>query len=147
MTPAQLRAAVLSMLAAQSNLQVWDGPPGDGPLSLGYRPGEDDVALDGDGRAHMHAALYLSPGGPNVDDERMTGTGATTVATFQVTAVGGDSNRCDLAVAKVLAALHDRRAPGAGLIRLDFDPGPARVDREPTPSRHYVPLTFRVALG
>lgn len=147
MTPNELRAFLLPLLAAQPNLQVWDGAPGDGNTSLGYRPGEPDVALDGDDRAHMYAALYVSPGGRNLEDERLSGTGSTTVATFQVTAAGGDANRCLLAVGKVLAALEGRRVTGGGIIRVDLDPGPPRLDREPTPSRQYVPLLFRVALG
>lgn len=141
-----LRSDLLTMLAAASNLQVWDGAPGDGNKSVGYRPGEPDVALDGDGRAHMYAALYVSPGGRNLDDERMSATGGTITPTFQVTAAGGDSHRCELATTKVLAALEGRRIPAGGIIRLDMDPGPPRIDREPTPSRHYVPLLFRVAL-
>lgn len=147
MTPNQLRTFLLTLLTAQSNLQVWDGAPGDGTDSLGYRPGEPDVAIDGDGRAHMYAALYVSPGGRNLEDERMSATGSTTVATFQVTAAGGDANRCLLAVQKVNAALEGRRVTGGGIIRVDADPGTPRIDREPTPSRHYVPLLFRVALG
>lgn len=147
MTPDQLRTTVLALLAAQPNLQVWDGAPGDGQQSRGYRPGELDVAVDGDGRVHMYAALYAGPGGPTSADERLTATGATLVATFQVTAAGGDPNRCLLAVSKVMAAVNEQRLLSGGVVRLDFDPGPPRIDREPSPSRHYVPLMFRVALS
>lgn len=147
MTPNGLRGFVLPLLVAQPNLQVWDGVPGDTGTSLGFRPGERHVALDEDGRAHMHAALYIGSGGRQLDDERLTGHGGTLVATFQVTAVGGDANRCLEAARKVMAALEGVHVPGGGVIRLDFDPGPASVAPEPTPSRHYVTLMFRVALG
>jgi hypothetical protein len=146
-TPNELRAFVLARLVAQANLQVWDGAPGDGTLSLGFRPGERDVALDGDGRAHIHAAAYIGSGGIGFDDERMSATGGTVVSTFDVIAVGGDINRCNLAVTKVKAALLGVRVTAAGIIRLDFDPGAPQVEREPTPSRYFVSIPFRVALG
>ena len=95
----------------------------------------------------MYAALYVGPGGRELDDERLTGHGGTLVATFQVTAAGGDTNRGLMAAQKVMAALEGVHVPGGGVLRLDYDPGPLRTDREPTPSRQYVPLMFRVALG
>ena len=147
MTPNELVEFLLPLLAAQPNLQVWDGPPGDGNKSIGYRPGEVDVAIDADGRAHMYAALYVGPGGRSLEDERLSATGGTVVGTFQVTAAGGDRNRCLLAVQKVLAAVEGRLLPSGGVVRLDMDPGVPRVDREPTPSRQYVPLVFRAALA
>ena len=147
MTPNELRAHLLPLLAAQPNLQVWDGPPGDGTTSLGYLPGGRDVALDTDGRAHMYAALYVGTGARSLQDERLSATGGTRVVTFQVTAAGGDANRALRAAEKVLTALEGVPVTGGGVIRLDFDPGPPRVDREPSPSRHYLPLMFRVALG
>ena len=147
MTPNGLRGFVLPLLVAQPNLQVWDGAPGDGNTALGYQAGSRDVAIDGDGRAHMYAALYVGPGGRELDDERLTGHGGTLVATFQVTAAGGDTTRCLMAAQKVMAALEGVHVPGGGVLRLDYDPGPLRTDREPTPSRQYVPLMFRVALG
>lgn len=146
MTPLELRDFALTQLAAQANLQVWDGEPGTGK-SLGFRPGETEVAMDGDDRAHMHAALYVGSGTDSTEDARSIGYGGTRVSTFQVTAVGGDRDRCLRAVQKVEAALHRKLAPSGGVILLDFDPSPPREDRDPAPPRYFVPLPFRVALG
>lgn len=142
----------LAQLAAQSLLQVFDGAPDDAAVSIGWTPrpdgkGQRDVFLDPDGRAHQYACLYAAPGTRAREDERLTGTHGTTDNVFQVTAAGGDQRRCGLAVEKVLAALNGQRLPGGGLCRADaFAPFP-RVDKDPSPSRTYVPLIFRVASG
>lgn len=145
-TPAQLATIVLNALAAQPNLQVFDGEPDSGLKCLGYMAGKTSVAMDGDGRAHIHAALYMGPGKP--DDERAATAFASTNVTFQVTAVGGDQSRCLLAIEKVKAALHGLRVgDDSSLLICDpFDPGAIRVDRDPSPSRSYLPLIFRVSL-
>ena len=141
-----VRAWALGHLVSQANLQVFDGRPDDSNPSVGYGAPSRDVAIDPDGRAHMYACLYTGAAMPG-EDERLTGTGGTLGATFQVTAAGGDQNRCELAVAKVLAALHGQRLPGGGICRVDpFDPIP-RTDDAPSPSRTYLPLIFRVAVG
>jgi hypothetical protein len=145
-TTTALHAQALAALAAQTNLQVFDGAPDDGRPSLGYGAPARDVVMDGDGRAHMYAALYVGPGARNLEDERAAGIGGTRVVSFQVTAAGGDPNRANRAVDKVLAALEGKRVPGGGLIRADADPGPPRLDREPNPGRYFVPLLFRVSI-
>lgn len=140
-----LRAQLLTALVGAPNLQVFDGAPDDGRECLGYGAGARDVVLDPDGRAHMYAALYVGPGARNFEDERATGTGGTRVTSFQVTAAGGDPHRANLAATKVLTALEGVRVPGGGLIRADADPGPPRLDRDPTPGRYFVPILFRVS--
>lgn len=145
-TVRQLREIVLTALASQNGLQVFDGEPDSGLKSLGYGAGNrTDVIIDPDGRAHMHAALYLGIGRP--DDERACGGHGAVNDTFQVTAVGGDSDRCLRAIEKVQAALEGLHVTGSGRISQDdFDPGPMPVDPEPPPSRTYLPMTFRVLL-
>ena len=146
-TVLQLREQVLEALAAQRNLQVFDGEPDSGIPSRGYASNgkSSAVAIDPDGRVHMHVAVYLGIGRP--DDERACGGHGATNDAFQVTVVGGDAHRCLLAIEKAQAALEGLRVPGAGRISQDdFDPGPLRVDSEPPPSRTYLPVTFRVLL-
>lgn len=140
-----LRAQVIAALAAQTNLQVFDGAPDEGRPSTGYGLGSPEVELDDDGRAHMYAAVYIGVSAPSLEDERVAGVGGTRVNTFQVTAAGGDPNRALRASEKVVSALVGLRVPGGGLIRLDADPGPPRLDREPKPGRYYLPLPFRVS--
>ena len=148
MTPNELRLWVIAQLAAQTNLQVWDGEPGDGNTALGYQAGARDVTLDGDGRAHMYAALYVGSGRRDISEDRETGHDGPLVATFQVTAAGGDPNRCLLAAQKVMAALEAKRAAAhLGRVELQMDAGPPRIDRDPSPSRHFLPLIFAAPLA
>jgi len=148
----RVRDWALARLAEQDLLQVFDGAPDDAAPSIGWSPrpdgkGQRDVFHDGDGRAHQYACLYAAPGTRSREDERQNGLGGTTDNVFQVTAAGGDQRRCGLAVEKVLDALHGQRLPGGGICRADaFAPTP-RIDRDPSPSRAYVPLIFRVASG
>lgn len=130
-------ATVLDLLragnTATSRLDVFDG--------------EVKAVMDGDGRAHPYAVLWASPGRHDPLEERLTGTGGDHVWTFQVTAAGGDVARCRRAVTRTLTALLGKRlVPDGGRVRLDFDPGPEREDRDVTPSRWFVPLSFVVAL-
>lgn len=143
-TPIQLAEIVLTALAAQTNLQVFDGEPDSGIPSRGFGGGATAVILDGDKRAHMYAAVYMGVGRPS--DARSCAAFGGNDTTFQVTGAGGDRHRALLALSKIRAALHGLSIDdGASLILLDdFDPGPLRVDRDPAPSRTYLPLTFRV---
>lgn len=136
---------VLARLEAAGNVQVFDGAPDDAVKARGYAAGRTAVALDPDGRAHMYAAVYLGHPTPGIEDERVCGAPGTPVTTFQVTAAGGDRRRATLCAAKVAAALEGVRVPDGGLIRLDLDPGPVRVDQGVAPSRAYYPLIFRVS--
>ncbi|WP_152185350.1 hypothetical protein [Segeticoccus rhizosphaerae] len=130
-----LHDAVLALLRAQDNLDVFDGSVDDA--------GQPPVRVDPDGRAHMYAVLYVSPGRPDPGEETVCGDPGQLLWSFQVTAAGGDTNRAMQAAAKVRAALTGvRLGPATGRIREPFDPGPAREDRDPSPSRWYVPLPF-----
>lgn len=126
-------AAVIAALKEQTGLDVFDGTV--------------TARMDSDGRAHPYAVLWASPGRPDPTQERVTGNGAGLAWSFQVTAAGGDVARCRRAVTRTLTALLGRRlVEGGGRIRLDADPGPEREDRDVTPSRWFVPLTFAVSL-
>lgn len=129
----QATAAVVALLEAAPNLDVFDGAV--------------KARMDSDGKAHPYAALWASPGRDNPDEQRECGTARALVWTFQVTAAGGDVDRCRRAVDRTLAALLNVRLfPNGGRIRLDFDPGPEREDRDESPPRWYVPLSFVVSL-
>lgn len=126
-------AAVIALLEAAPHLDVFDG--------------EVKARMDSDGRAHPYAVLWVSPGRDNPDEERESGTGRAQLWTFQVTAAGGDVARCRRAVQRTLDALLGVRLfTEGGFIRLDFDPGPEREDRDVTPTRWFVPLSFTVSL-
>lgn len=126
-------AAVIALLEAVPNLDVFDGEP--------------VARMDSDGLAHPYAALWASPGRDDPNEERESGPADALVWSFQITAAGGDVTRCRRAVARTLGALlHKRLIDGGGFIRLDFDPGPEREDRDQAPSRWFVPLLFTVSL-
>lgn len=147
MTPLELRDHALARLVAQANLQVWDGEPASGQTSLGFHADELEVAVDEDGRAHQYAALYVGPGWRTPLDDRLVGVSGTAVSTFQVTAAGGDLDRALKATSKVLAALDGHTLPNGSVIRNDVDTGLPRIDRDPTPSRHFLPLIFRAVIA
>lgn len=129
----QAAAAVIALLEAVPHLDVFDG--------------DVDAQMDGDGRAHPYAVLWASPGRDDPAEERESGPAEALVWTFQITAAGGDVARCRRATARVLRALLGKRLmPEGGFMRLDFDPGPEREDRDVAPSRWFVPLVFTVAL-
>lgn len=142
----ELRQLVLDQLVAQDNLQVWDGAPAEGQKALGYQAGALTVALDPDGRAHAYAAVYVGPGWYTPDDDRLDGRSGTRVADFQVTAAGGDQHRAMLATEKVFTALEGYRLSSGAVIRNTVLPGTPRLDREPTPSRYFVPVLFDVVI-
>lgn len=135
---------VLDRLAQQVALQVFDGEPGSGLDSRGFGGGATAVVIDPDKRVHMHAAVYIGAG--RNDDERATADFAGLEQGFQVTAVGGDRERCLKAVAKVKAALDGAWILNSLVTLEPFEPGAIRVDRDPSPSRTYVPLHFTVSL-
>ena len=151
-SPRDLHAFILERLAAQPNLQVFDGAPDDAAVSTGWHPAgrshQVDVFLDEDGRAHIYACLYIGQGWRDPDTGAVCSTSlGPRVVTFQVTAAGGDQDRALRAAQKVVDALDGIPAPGrAGVIHLDADTGPLRVDRDPKPSRSWLPLFGRVEL-
>lgn len=132
---AALHDAALARLVAQAHLDVFDGSVDDA--------GQPSVRLDTDGRAHMYAVLYASPG--RSDTARLSGIRDTLSWSFQVTAAGGDPNRALTAAVKVRAALTGTRlTTTSGLVNETTDPGPVRQDTSVTPSRWFVPILFDV---
>lgn len=130
-----LHDAALALLVAQANLDVFDGSVDDA--------GQPSVRLDADGRAHMYAVLYTSPG--RLVAGNLTGTPGHLAWSFQVTAAGGDTHRALVAATKVRAALTGARlSTTGGLVNESTDPGAIREDPGVTPSRWYVPILFDV---
>ena len=110
--------------------------------------GEPVANLDSDQRAHPYAAVYPSPGHHDPAAAPLTDVADLLTWTFQVTAAGGDADRCMRATGRVLAVLLGWRLEAtADPVRLEFDPGPMRVDRDVSPSRCYIPLLFTAPLA
>lgn len=101
---------------------------------------------DPDGRVHVYAVLYPTPGAATQDRLVPIIDGLTW--SFQVTCVGGDPTRCLACVDAVTGALTGRPLALGGIatgwLRELGDPGPAREDRDATPSRWFVPLTYQL---
>jgi hypothetical protein len=118
-----------------ANLDVFDGSVDDA--------GQDGVQVDPDGRAHMYAVLYFSPG--RFTSDRACGAPDQLQGSFQVTAAGGDVHRALVAATKVRSALTGvRLTDGSGLVNESTDPGTVREDPSVSPSRWYVPILFDV---
>jgi len=132
---AVLHDAALAVLMTTTNLDVFDGSVDDA--------GQGSVRMDPDGRAHMYAVLYVSPG-RNIPGN-LTGAPSHLAWSFQVTAAGGDVNRVLTAAKKVRSALTGvRLTTSGGLVNESTDPGPIRQDLAVSPSRWYVPILFDV---
>jgi len=130
-----LHDAALARLQACTNLTVLDGSVDDA--------GQPGVLVDPDGRAHMYAVLYVSPG-RNVQSN-LAGTTGHLAWSFQVTCAGGDVNRALNAAVKVRAALTGVRLTAtSGWVRESTDPGTVREDPGVQPSRWYVPILFNL---
>lgn len=124
---------------ADQILALLEGVPG-----LDVFDGEPQARMDSDGRAHPYAAVYVTPGTP-VDRALAAYSGH--VVGWQVTAAGGDAERCRRAVDRVRAGLVDQWITVGGVDRQileleGYDPGPMRVDQAVTPPRSWVPLFF-----
>lgn len=129
-TVVDYRDAVLNALGEQWSLDVFDGRPK-------YR-------LDGDGRAHIAATLHMGIGSPDPLQETLAGGRPLVGLTFQVTAAGGDLDRCLLAARKVREALTDVELSGAGFCREDSGFLFPREDRDVTPPVWFLPVVYRV---
>jgi hypothetical protein len=132
---AVLHDAALAALKTTTNLTVLDGSVDDA--------GQPGVVMDPDGRAHMYAVLYFSPGW--LTSDRAVGAPSTLAGSFQVTCAGGDVRRALTAATKVRAVLTGARlTPTSGLTSEATDPGSVREDPTVTPSRWFVPVLFDV---
>lgn len=133
------RDGIANALRAPSNLDVLvDG------VDI---TGEPAYRLDGDGRVHMSAVLWMGVGVPVETDDSVDGARDLGSLAWQVTAVGGDADRAARAALKVRVALTGKRlVPGAGQAFEQFDTAIIREDREASPSRFYVPLPYAADL-
>jgi hypothetical protein len=130
-----LHDAALAALRTCTNLDVMDGSVDDA--------GENAPGVDPDGRSHMYAVLYFSPGW--LTSDRAVGVPSILAGSFQVTCAGGDVHRALTAASKVRAALTGARlSASSGLVSESTDPGSVREDPSVAPSRWYVPILFDV---
>lgn len=140
MSPEDLTDTVLAALrvdlGANMRLDVFDSEPA--PVA------------DGDDLARPYAVLYAGSG--TLGSVTLCDSQDVLTWPFQVTAAGGDPQRARRAAARVRARLSGKELvvnPGPGQLRLrlvedpDFDPGPARKDREGTPPRWFIPMQYR----
>lgn len=133
MTPIlHLRDAILTKLRGEPNWTVYDGEP----------PAQ--VPADAAGRALTYACLYLAPATADPTTGDLAADHAMRVLTFGVTVASGTTTAALNAVDKADRALLGW-LDGHGIVRRD-PPGPVRVDRDVSPPRWYLPLTYRVDL-
>ena len=123
-----------ALLRAQPNLDV---------LVHGVdTAGEPTYRLDPDGRVHSTAVLYTGPGWVSDRDVALDDHRRLTVATWQVTCVGGDRRRALLAATKTRAAITNARIPGGTRAREALDSLTVLEDTAATPARWYVPIRY-----
>lgn len=138
MNPEDLVDAVLAALrvdlGAEMRLDVFDSEP--------------DPVSDGDGHARPYAVVYAGSG--TLGSVTLCDSQDVLTWPFQVTAAGGDAQRARRAAARVRARLSGKEllvGPGQVRMRLvedpDYDPGPARKDRDGTPPRWFIPMQYR----
>ena len=124
-------APILTLLRAVTGLDVYDGEVPAPPT------------LDPDGGVHPHAVY--NPGTAPTLRSSQSGPSTLVPWSFQVTAVGGDRQRCDWAARAVCTALVDVRPTVAtwSCSRISQTPGPGMSrDNTEQPARFYWPLTF-----
>lgn len=129
MTLEQVANQILTLLRTAEGMQIFDGEPG-------------DVHHDSDGRAHPYACLYFGPGRDDpINGEPLDARSTMTRYSGQVTCAGGDPARARRAAARVRGTLNLARI-GDAVLRFDLDPGFPAVDKDPSPPRWWIPLTF-----
>lgn len=149
-----------ALLRAVQPVTRWLHPfPGDGPPVRVNEHGVDvwenhvgDVHLDGDGTAHAYLFLQTGPGGhaytrlaPRASMTRwrpiLTFAGGTPAKTEwgmgQVVPLLDGRPLTTVEGARLSAPLHQGSSP-----RESYDPGPLRLDRDPSPPRWYVPIQY-----
>ena len=140
MNPEDLTDAVLAALRVDlgvgMGLEVFDSEP--------------DPSADDDDQAVPFAVVYAGSG--TLGSVTLCDSQDVLTWPFQVTAAGGDAQRARRAATRVRARLSGKEltvgsAPNQVRMRLveepDFDPGPARKDRDGTPPRWFIPMQFR----
>lgn len=107
--------------------------------------GQPSYRLDSDGRAHMTAVLWMGVGTvtESGDETALDGDQQLGTASWQITAVGGDTDRA------VRAAMYTRQAvtgrifiPRTGRARETFDRVVIAEDTAAAPSRFFTALTY-----
>lgn len=132
--PAALTDHLAALLRQQRNLDV---------LVHGVdTAGEPTYRLDPDKRVHATAVLYTGPGWVSDRDVALDDHRRLTVATWQITCVGGDRRRALLAATKTRAAITNTRIPGGTRARETLDSLTVLEDTSATPSRWYVPIRY-----
>lgn len=160
MSPATGQDLHEALLRALAPVTRWRHPyPGDGLPVRVNEHGVDvwdnhvgDARTDPDGTAHAYVFLQTGPGG----QQHTRAVAAATLTRWRpiLTFAGGTpvKTRWGLrlveplldglilttpAGAAISAPLHQGSTP-----REDYDPGPLRVDQDPTPPRWYVPIQY-----
>ena len=126
--------AVLAALRARPHLDV-------------HSEADPEYRTDPDGRLHIAAWAQLGPATPSQWAGRATGERPVDRADFQVTAVGGDPDRCIRAALHVRAALHNQFIAGALVLEEELRRNPPREDPESTPTAYYIPLLYTATLN
>lgn len=121
--------AVLTALRARPNLDV-------------HAEDHPEYRLDPDGRAHIAAWAQLGPGTPSQWAQRACGARPVTRGDFQITAVGGDPDRCIRAALHIRAALNGQIIAGALITEEELRRNPPREDPDSTPPTYYLPLLY-----
>lgn len=136
-----LHDAVMAALQAQPNLDVLDGAVDDA--------GQPTYRLDGDGRVHMTAVLWMGAGSRyDTGQDALCGDRDLTPVTFQVSCVGGDANRSRRAALKVRAALTGKYLiPGSSRCTEQLDPVNPRPDATASPARYVTPMLYQLDLN
>lgn len=129
-----LRDRILARLRAEPNWTVYDGAV------------PDRVPVDPSGRALAYAVLYMSPAWADATQENLCADPGLERLTWQVTVASGYVTTTLHAATKADRALLGWSLPGHGVVRRDPSMSVAE-DRDVTPSRHWLPLTYRVDLG
>lgn len=132
------RDLILTALRAQPHLDVFDGAVNDA--------GEPPFGTDPDGRTHMGAVLWMGIGSPDDLEQTMCGDRPLLSYGWQVTCVGGDSDRALRAALKVRAALTGQHlAPDLGACRELLDRPTVRQDPAAKPARWFLPIVYTAA--
>lgn len=132
--PADLHTALLERLRTLTTLRVFDG---DVPTSPPAEPAT--------GRVYPYAVAWGSPGYTPEEARGLDADADGGLAwPVQVTVAAGDLTWCLHAVHLVRTALDGHvLAPGAGVLVEDEGTPGVQPDRDTTPLRWFVPLTFR----
>lgn len=138
---AALTSEAMTQLHTVTNASVWLGEPN---LPLPLVPGSD-------GRVKPYVILWPSPGTP-ADERDVADTAVDLDWTIQLTCAAGTLDDLQGLVSRVDAAFYRWQPVIDGLVcgpfkpPPGFDPGPARLDRDFTPHRPYVPLQYRTTV-